>query len=112
MSDKLYNLNQLQELAGGSDDFVNSMVETFLEYTPGQLNDMMKSFEGGDLIQLGAIAHKIKPNIDLFAITKIYHEIRLVEEHGKNNINSPELEKSLRQVSDVLKEVFNQLEQR
>ncbi len=112
MPDKLYNLSQLQELAGGSDDFVNSMVETFLEYTPGQLDDMIKSYECGDLDQLGAIAHKIKPNIDLFAITNIYHQIRLVEEHGKNNINSPELESSLQEVSKVLQEVFKQLEQR
>lgn len=112
MSDKIYNLRQLEELAGGSDDFVNSMIETFLEYTPGQLNEMLDAYKKGQFEVLGAIAHKIKPNIDLFEIHAIRDDIRLIEEKGKQNQNVPELKESLEKVEATLREVFKQLEQR
>lgn len=112
MSDKKYNLQQLDELAGGNTDFVNSMVETFLEYTPGQLQEMLDAHKNQRMDVLGAVAHKIKPNIDLFEITEIKSDIRLIEEHGKNNLNTPELKASLDRLAEVLNEVFKQLEQR
>ncbi len=112
MSDKKYNLRQLEELAGGNADFVDSMVETFLEHTPVQLQEMLDAHKNQNLQVLGAIAHKIKPNIDLFEITEIKSEIRLIEDHGKNNLNSSELKDSLNKLEQVLNEVFNQLKQR
>ncbi len=112
MSDKKYNLQQLEELAGGNTDFVNSMVETFLEYTPGQLQEMLNAHKEQKMDVLGAVAHKIKPNIDLFEISEIRNDIRLIEEHGKNNLNTPELKASLDRLEVVLNKVFKQLEQR
>ncbi len=112
MPDKKYNLKQLEELAGGNSDFVNSMVETFLEYTPGQLQEMLDAHKNKQLDVLGGIAHKIKPNIDLFEIEEIKQEIRLIEEHGKNNLDTSQLQTSLQKVEVVLNEVFQQLEQR
>ena len=72
MSDKVYNLSQLEELAGGNEEFVNSMVETFLEHTPSQLQEMLNAYRENDMNLLGSIAHKIKPNIDLFEISAIH----------------------------------------
>lgn len=112
MSDKVYNLSQLEELAGGNEEFVNSMVETFLEHTPSQLQEMLNAYSENDMNLLGSIAHKIKPNIDLFEISAIHGEIRVVEEKGKNGIKDSELEQSLKKVEKVLEESFNQLRQR
>jgi HPt (histidine-containing phosphotransfer) domain-containing protein len=112
MSDKKYDLRQLEELAGGNTDFVDSMVETFLEHTPIQLNEMLDAHKNQQLNVLGAIAHKIKPNIDLFEIVEIKDDVRLLEEYGKNNMNSPEVAEALGRLERVLKEVFKQLEQR
>lgn len=112
MSEKKYNLRQLEELAGGNTEFVDSMVETFLEYTPGQLEEMLEAYKNQQLDVLGAIAHKIKPNIDLFEIKEIKEEIRIVEERGKDNMNTSDLQTSLLKVEESLKEVFKQLEQR
>lgn len=112
MSENKYNLSQLEELAGGNKEFVDSMVETFLEHTPQQLQDMLEAYKNGRLTELGGIAHKIKPNIDLFAIEDIQKDIRVVEEQAKNDINSTELKNSLKKVEQTLTEVFQQLEQR
>ncbi len=109
MSEKLYNLKQLQDLAAGSDDFVQSMIETFLEHTPGQLDEMLAAYTSGDLQTVGSIAHKIKPNIDLFNITSILDDIRVVEEKGKAGINDDELGKCLERIKVILRESFNQM---
>ena len=112
MADRVYDLKQLEELAGGNSEFVNSMVETFLEHTPGQLQEMLVAYNNQELTAVGATAHKIKPNIELFGIYEIKQDIRVVEEHGKIGAKTEALEVSIRRVEKYLKEAFNQLQQR
>ncbi len=109
MSDKVYDLSQLEELAGGSQEFVMSMVETFLEHTPGQLEELKAAFNSGDLSAMGGVAHKIKPNIDLFGVSSIKEEIRLVESLGKEQVNAPELSSKIDKIDSVLQLSFQQL---
>lgn len=109
MSDKVYDLSQLEELAGGSQEFVMSMVETFLEHTPGQLEELKTAFASGDLGAMGGVAHKVKPNIDLFGVFSIKEEIRLVESLGKERNNAPELPATLEKIDNVLQLAFQQL---
>ncbi len=109
MSDKVYDLSQLEELAGGSEEFVHSMIETFLEHTPGQLEEMKTAHAQKDWKTMGGIAHKIKPNIDLFGIKSIYSEIREVENKGKNEQPDEALNGEIGKVDEVLKTAFEQL---
>src|SRR5690606_16155808 len=94
----VYNLSQLEELAGGNTEFVDSMVETFLEHTPGQLEEILQAYKSSDLTTVGALAHKIKPNIELFGINIIRQDIRVVEEKGKQGLKENELEESRKRV--------------
>ena len=110
MSEKLFDLTQLRDLAAGSDDFVQSMIDTFLEHTPGQLEEMINAYESGDLPVVGSIAHKIKPNIDLFNINDISQDIRVVEEKGKAGVNDEALKQSINKVRDILRESFSQMQ--
>lgn len=112
MADKVYNLASLDELAGGDQDFVNSMVETFLEHTPGQLEEIKSAFAAGDLVTVGNVAHKIKPNIDLFGIEAIREDIRAVEQLGKAGDNSAELREAIAAVDKELQIAFDQLRAR
>lgn len=109
MAAKIYDLSQLEELAGGDQDFVKSMVGTFLEHTPGQLEELKKARQDGDLAQLGKLAHKIKPNIDMFGLSSISDAIRDLEQMGKNEDDSPEIDAKIKQVDEVLQEAFAQL---
>jgi len=108
----VYNLSQLEELAGGNTEFVNTMVETFLQYTPGQLQEILEAYKASDMHTVGSVAHKIKPNIELFGINSIKQDIRIVEEKGKKNSNDAELAESIKRVESYLKVAFNQLQQR
>lgn len=112
MTAKGYDLQQLEALAGGSREFIDSMVATFLEHTPVQLNEMLDAYKNDDLIVMGNIAHKIKPNIDLFQIEEIRDNIRTVENQGKTETRDAKLEHSIQEVDRVLKIVFDQLRTR
>lgn len=111
MSDKVYNLAQLEELGGGDAEFVTMMVATFLEHTPGQLEEMKAAHSSGDLATLGAIAHKIKPNVDMFGIDAIVQDVRDLEQMGKNGVNTAETVAKLNKVDAELKIAFEQLKQ-
>lgn len=112
MADKVYDLAQLRELAGGSEDFVDSMVDTFLEHTPQQLNDMKMAYQSGDLKAMGGYAHKIKPNIDLFGITALSGDIRQIEAWGKAEQNDAALPALMEKVERILNESFAQMKMR
>jgi HPt (histidine-containing phosphotransfer) domain-containing protein len=112
MADKVYDLIQLDELSGGDQEFIKMMVDTFLEHTPGQLEELIKAHADGDLTKLGAIAHKIKPNIDMFGIKAIMDDIRDLEQLGKEGQNSEELKSKLDNVKAELLIAFEQLSQR
>ena len=112
MADTIYDLSQLEELAGGDEDFINSMVSTFLEHTPNQLEELKKARQVGDLPTMGKIAHKIKPNIDMFGLTDITDTIRELEQMGKNEEDKPEIKDKIQQVDKVLQEAFDQIKAR
>ncbi|WP_421752962.1 Hpt domain-containing protein [Croceimicrobium sp.] len=111
MSDKVYDLSQLEELGGGDAEFVAMMVATFLEHTPGQLDEMKNAHSSGDLATLGAIAHKIKPNVDMFGINAITQDIRDLEQMGKEGINNDDTRAKLQKVDQELQIAFEQLKQ-
>ena len=108
----LYNLDQLKELAGGQDEFVQTMVDTFLEHTPRHLDELLTAYSAGDLVQMGAMAHKIKPSIDLFGITSLSQVIREVEQVGKGGQASDDLDAMINRVSEVLHQVFESMKNR
>lgn len=112
MADVVYDLIQLDELSGGDQDFINMMVDTFLEHTPGQLEELIKAQATNDMATFGAIAHKIKPNIDMFGIKKIIQDIRDLEQLGKAGQNNEELKTKLDNVKAELTIAFEQLRQR
>lgn len=106
---KIYDLSQLEELAGGSMDFVMSMVDTFLEHTPGQVAEMETAYNNGDLSTVGGIAHKIKPNIDLFGITEVTDTVRSIEAKGKAGEDNATLKEEIQYLKSTLETVFEQL---
>ncbi len=112
MNEKVYDLKQLEELAAGSHDFVDSMIETYLKHTPGQMEEMLDAHRQGDFVKMGELAHKIKPNIDLFDIQGIRAEIREIEKDGKAGRADSQTENHLSKVQEVLRISFEQMNRR
>ena len=103
-----YNLNGLEDMAQGNVEFINNMINVFLEHTPPILDELNECYSKGELKKVGEIAHQIKPSIDLMGIEKLYEDIRILEKKGKEDVIDG-MGEVINQVNMVLKDVFQTL---
>lgn len=110
----IYNLDKLNEMADGDEDFINSVISVFLEEVPQDLDGLEKALEQQDHQQVYQLAHKIKPNVDLLGMEQTRAVALQIETLGKNSANMSEihevfplLKKDIHQVVGELKKDFN-----
>lgn len=65
---KYYDLKDVKEMAGGDDDFVKVIVQTFLEEIPPDVASMSQAIDNGNPSLAYQYAHKMKPNLQLFGL--------------------------------------------
>lgn len=102
----LYDLGYLEELSGGSKEFVDGITETFLKNIPEQMEQMMNAYKAHDLKSMGENAHRMKPSLDLFRIHSLHDTIRFIEAKGKNEMSDPQLETALQEVEETVCQVI------
>ena len=110
----IYNLDKLNEMADGDEDFINSVISVFLEEVPQDLDGLEKALDQQDHQQVYQLAHKIKPNVDLLGMEQTRAVALQIETLGKNSANMSEihevfplLKKDIHQVVGELKKDFN-----
>jgi HPt (histidine-containing phosphotransfer) domain-containing protein len=77
-----YNLESVEEMAGGDQDFVKVVVQTFLEEIPPDLEGMNQAILEGNSAQAYQYAHKMKPNLQMFGL-ELMPQIRIIENWSK-----------------------------
>ncbi len=110
----IYNLDKLNEMADGDEDFINSVISVFLEEVPQDLEGLENALEEQNHEQVYQLAHKIKPNVDLLGMEQSRATALQIETLGKNAANIseirdvfPVLKKDIYQVVSELKKDFN-----
>ena len=110
----IYNLDKINEMAAGDQDFVESVISVFLEEVPQDLEDLEQAIEKGDHENVYKLAHKIKPNVDLLGMEQTRATALEIETLGKSEENMSEIEskfpllkKDVLQVVAELKKDFN-----
>lgn len=110
----IYNLDKINEMADGDQDFINSVISVFLEEVPQDLSDLEKAIGNSDYENVYKLAHKIKPNVDLLGMEQARATALEIETMGKNADKSarieqlfPLLKKDIQQVITELKNDFH-----
>lgn len=110
----IYNLDKLNEMADGDEDFINSVISVFLEEVPQDLEGLESALEQQNYEQVYQLAHKIKPNVDLLGMEQTRAVALQIETLGKSSANMneiqkvfPILKKDIHQVVSELKKDFN-----
>ena len=110
----IYNLDKINEMAGGDEDFINSVISVFLEEVPQDLEGLENALEQQNYEQVYQLAHKIKPNVDLLGMEQTRAIALQIETLGKNEANMseirdifPTLKKDVHQVISELKKDFD-----
>lgn len=85
-----YNLDEVKVMAGGDDDFVKVVVQTFLEEIPPDVEAMNEAISNGNSTLAYQYAHKMKPNLQLFGL-ELMDQIQVIETWSKANKGEDEV---------------------
>lgn len=110
----IYTLDKINEMAEGDQDFVLSVISVFLEEVPEDISALEGAIATEDFEQIGKMAHKIKPNVDLLGMEQTRANAYDLEQLGKNcgsleeiKTKFPILKKDVEQVISELKKDFS-----
>lgn len=81
--EKLYDLDFVNEMAGGNEEFVNQLLELFVQTVPESIELINKHYENEDFEALGKEAHKLKSTISTVKIPSFVDKIKEMEQIGK-----------------------------
>lgn len=107
----LFDLTVIMNMADGNEDFVYEFIETFLKRTPVTLNELNKAWENKELENTHLMAHKLKSTIDLTRIDILKDEIRYIEKNAQDIEKEEELNDKIQKVTQVLEQVFKEMQE-
>ncbi|MGB3143345.1 MAG: Hpt domain-containing protein [Maribacter sp.] len=105
----IYNLDKINEMAEGDEDFINSVITVFLEEVPEDLQTLENALNAKDYEQVYKMAHKIKPNVDLLGMEQTRAIALEIESLGKQEANMAEIEKRFPMLKTDINQVVSEL---
>lgn len=79
----MYNLSKIEELSGGDEDFIVSVIVLFVEEVPEDMGKIEEAIAAQDFKKVYQHAHKIKPNVDLVGLDNAFQHILEIEQSAK-----------------------------
>jgi CheY-like chemotaxis protein/HPt (histidine-containing phosphotransfer) domain-containing protein len=105
-----YDLSKLRALSRGDENFVNELVDIFLQQTPKNLKEISDALLEKDYRIVARVAHRIKPSIDSMGITQIADIPKSIELATKaKEVDHVELTRKVIFLSNTLTAVLEKL---
>lgn len=105
----IYSLDKLNEMADGDQDFIVSVISTFLEEVPTDLAALEVAIAADDYENVYKLAHKIKPNVDLLGMEQTRATALEIETLGKNVANMGEIKEKFPLLKRDVEQVVSEL---
>lgn len=86
----LFNLDSLIEISNGNKEFIDEMIDIFVDDLQVTANELRQALKDDDMDLVKNSAHKIKPSLETFCVP-FYSEIREIEVLAENHDNGPKL---------------------
>ncbi|SHN12448.1 HPt (histidine-containing phosphotransfer) domain-containing protein [Cyclobacterium lianum] len=107
---KLYNLINLEEISGGSDEFIVEMTKLFIDQARKTISGLNAAFDEKNYTEIKNLAHQIKPSIDNIKIDILSPIIREIEQLAEAEGQPDKLSPLIMETNTVLETVISQLE--
>jgi len=107
--DQLYDLTQLRAMSRGKEEFVQQMLQVFINTATSAVSEIQEAFHTNVLQTIHKTAHRIKPSIDNMGIFSLKEDIRTLEKFSLEEKGRPELEKLIQKVTETLNEVVEKI---
>jgi CheY-like chemotaxis protein len=103
------DLTYLREIAGGSNEFMKEMIETFIQQTPAMIDMMDKYQSEGKWTELAGLAHKMKPTIEFMGIHSIRDTVKTLEANAREQKQLDALPQMIEQVRVACSKAIEEL---
>jgi PAS domain S-box-containing protein len=110
--ENLINLDYLEQLSDGDNEFVTNMIQYFIEHTPGVLESMKESCASKDWKTLRNVSHKFKPQLNFMGITSILEDVEQIEQDSNHERNLDALPPKIEKTEKVCLAAIAQLRQK
>lgn len=104
-----YDLSTILELARGSNEFVTTTIELFLEKTPPIIEAITKALSEGNIQEIRNQAHKLKSTANLFRMEKVVQTVNALEAF-KEEDGSRNLQDDISHLTTLLKQAYGLLQ--
>ena len=107
---KYYDHSVLEETAGGDKNFVNQLVQIFLDSAPADFEKLIQHYESGEIEEAGKVAHKMKGSSRSMGIY-IWETLYNIEQIGKKNIPQDKLPDEIEKLKTDFPEIIKELKE-
>jgi len=81
------NLEFLHTVCDGDEDFIHSIIQTFVEDAPQILQRLVSHSEQSNWSQAGLAAHQLKPSLQFIGLNETLARVLTIERCGKEQID-------------------------
>ncbi len=104
--DKPYNLEKISSYVGGAPGQLKEMIALFLSTTPQELGSLTEAIAQENWTETYALAHRIKPSIDVLDVKPVKSLIREVEALAKSKKDCHKIPELMKTINEIMDEVF------
>lgn len=108
-NESLIDLEYLNQLSEGDDDFSISMLSYFIDNTPTVLREMKQFYDEKDWKNLRNVAHKFKPQLTFMGIKSIFNEVETIEQNAASVVNLTDIPPLIDKCEKVCMEAMNEI---
>lgn len=103
-----YNLSAVEEMAGGDQEFMLVVIQTFLEEVPPDIVSMNEAITNKNATLAYQFAHKVKPNLKLFGLD-LLPQIQVIERWSKQGRDADKVPEAAGIITDNVNLICQEL---
>ena len=103
-----YKLDRVRELAGGDEEFIETLAMTFIEEVPEDAKLLQTAVVSKDYLAAYKSAHKMKPTVDLFDLG-VLDDLIEVQDWGKFEQRDKDISKKLEIVLNAVERATEEI---
>lgn len=100
--EKVIDISQLEDLGGGSREFIAEMLQMYLEQVPAALDELNHAFSTGDFASAAAVSHRIKANFTYIGMQQISDSLSRIETMCKNQPGDNAIYEAFKQIEPII----------
>ena len=103
------DLSYLKYISENDNEFMGEMISSFIENNPILLSELKTFASESNWIEVGKVAHKIKPTLVLMGINTIKEDIEAIEANGRKSVEVGTIPTLIAKVDEVCVKAIEEL---